>query len=154
MRNSLCTFFDNIQILSLPIGQQIALHMSLTHYIAVSYIITTTGYFDHGQVLVKSFSDCHYLCQNMTSTFLLPHKIDANNPTRCYKEGYLVKKGHRRKNWNRRFFVLNECVLSYFESEQSWRENQNSSKGSLKLTDYTVHDCVIVQGLDINFVFI
>lgn len=71
----------------------------------------------------------------------------------CYKEGYLVKKGHRRKNWNRRFFVLMDGVLSYFESEQSFRENVNNSKGSIKLNEYTVHDCVNSAGAGYKFCF-
>ena len=54
-----------------------------------------------------------------------------------------MKKGHRRKNWNRRFFVLQDTNLHYFEDEKSFRDNgMNASKGSIKLIDYTVHDCI------------
>jgi hypothetical protein len=31
----------------------------------------------------------------------------------------LVKKGHRRRNWNRRFFVLYKGLLHYFADEDS-----------------------------------
>ena len=32
------------------------------------------------------------------------------------KRGYLVKKGAKRKNWKRRWFVLKSDELSYYES--------------------------------------
>ena len=31
------------------------------------------------------------------------------------KKGFLEKKGHRRKNWNRRYFVLKMAALSYYD---------------------------------------
>uniref|UniRef100_A0A8C8DQZ2 Switch-associated protein 70 n=1 Tax=Oryzias sinensis TaxID=183150 RepID=A0A8C8DQZ2_9TELE len=33
------------------------------------------------------------------------------------KQGYMVKKGHKRKNWTERWFVLRPTALSYYESE-------------------------------------
>ena len=35
------------------------------------------------------------------------------------KKGYLVKRGHIRKNWKRRSFELTSDALSYYESETS-----------------------------------
>lgn len=32
-------------------------------------------------------------------------------------KGYMVKKGHKRKNWSERWFVLRPTALSYYESE-------------------------------------
>ena len=32
------------------------------------------------------------------------------------RKGYLIKKGHKRKNWKKRWFVLQRTVLKYFES--------------------------------------
>jgi len=51
---------------------------------------------------------------NLSSSFL-----DFTEFQACYKEGYLVKKGHRRRNWQRRFFVLKDGVLQYYENENS-----------------------------------
>ena len=33
---------------------------------------------------------------------------------KVHKEGYLVKRGFRRKNWKRRWFVLTSWTLRYF----------------------------------------
>lgn len=33
------------------------------------------------------------------------------------KQGYMIKKGHRRKNWTERWFVLRPTSLSYYVSE-------------------------------------
>lgn len=32
-------------------------------------------------------------------------------------QGYLMKKGHKRKNWNERWFVLKPSSMSYYVSE-------------------------------------
>lgn len=34
------------------------------------------------------------------------------------RKGYLTKKGHKRKNWRRRWFILQRTVLRYFESRE------------------------------------
>jgi len=64
---------------------------------------------------------------------LLPHRINHKNPMESYKEGYMVKKGHKRRNWNRRFFVLREGFLYYFDNEETARvsvEKQKAPKGT------------------------
>ncbi|CAN0425681.1 unnamed protein product [Lampetra planeri] len=33
------------------------------------------------------------------------------------KKGYLFKKGHKRKNWNERWFILRNNILSYYTAE-------------------------------------
>uniref|UniRef100_A0A8C2W218 Switch-associated protein 70 n=1 Tax=Chinchilla lanigera TaxID=34839 RepID=A0A8C2W218_CHILA len=33
------------------------------------------------------------------------------------KQGYMMKKGHRRKNWTERWFVLKPSIISYYVSE-------------------------------------
>uniref|UniRef100_A0A8C2XWP7 Switch-associated protein 70 n=1 Tax=Capra hircus TaxID=9925 RepID=A0A8C2XWP7_CAPHI len=33
------------------------------------------------------------------------------------KQGYMIKKGHRRKNWTERWFVLKPNIISYYVSE-------------------------------------
>ena len=35
------------------------------------------------------------------------------------KKGYLTKKGHKRKNWKRRWFVLEKTVVKYFECKEN-----------------------------------
>ena len=35
------------------------------------------------------------------------------------KKGYLTKKGHKRRNWKRRWFVLQRTVMRYYESRES-----------------------------------
>jgi len=52
-----------------------------------------------------------------TPTYLLPHNIDHSSPMKSFKEGYLVKKGHNRTNWKRRFFILREGILKYYKNE-------------------------------------
>lgn len=32
-------------------------------------------------------------------------------------QGYMLKKGHKRKNWNERWFVLKPNSMSYYVSE-------------------------------------
>ncbi|MGH0130208.1 UNVERIFIED_CONTAM: hypothetical protein FKN15_041719 [Acipenser sinensis] len=44
------------------------------------------------------------------------------------KQGYMMKKGHRRKNWTERWFVLKPNVLSYFVNE-----NLTEKKGHVML---------------------
>ena len=35
------------------------------------------------------------------------------------KKGYLTKKGHKRKNWKRRWFILEKTVVKYFECKEN-----------------------------------
>eukprot|EP01119_Soliformovum_irregulare_P017773 TRINITY_DN5333_c0_g1_i1.p1 TRINITY_DN5333_c0_g1~~TRINITY_DN5333_c0_g1_i1.p1 ORF type:complete len:638 (+),score=152.97 TRINITY_DN5333_c0_g1_i1:96-2009(+) len=64
-----------------------------------------------------------------------------------FKAGYLVKKGHRRRNWTRRFFVLWDDILYYFESEEAAemcmsaleRRDSDIGKGQIKLAEYSIH---------------
>ena len=37
-------------------------------------------------------------------------------PRRLYREGWLTKQGHKRKNWKRRWFVCREEELCYYEN--------------------------------------
>jgi hypothetical protein len=49
------------------------------------------------------------------------------------KKGFLVKKGHSRRNWNRRYFVLHLTTLSYYEEE----DISKSKLGELMLNQNT-----------------
>jgi len=49
------------------------------------------------------------------------------------KSGYFLKKGHRVKNWKRRFFVLKNEYLYYFETEKSLKP-----KGFILLRNSTI----------------
>uniref|UniRef100_A0A674P2A5 Switch-associated protein 70 n=1 Tax=Takifugu rubripes TaxID=31033 RepID=A0A674P2A5_TAKRU len=48
------------------------------------------------------------------------------------KQGYMMKKGHKRKNWNERWFVLKPNSMSYYVSEDlaEW-------KGDILLDEYS-----------------
>lgn len=35
------------------------------------------------------------------------------------KKGYLTKKGHRRKNWRKRWFILEKTTLKYFKCKEN-----------------------------------
>ena len=48
--------------------------------------------------------------------------------------GYLIKQGHRVKNWKRRFFVLKNGLLSYYESQTT----QNKIKGSISVSNASI----------------
>lgn len=52
---------------------------------------------------------CKHSCSR-SSVFWCCNERSAN------KSGYLIKQGIKRKNWKRRFFVLDLCALSYFTS--------------------------------------
>ncbi|XP_032807793.1 pleckstrin homology domain-containing family A member 1 isoform X2 [Petromyzon marinus] len=48
-----------------------------------------------------------------------PRAVHRESPTQPFalKTGYCVKQGGMMKTWKRRFFVLNECTISYYKSE-------------------------------------
>ncbi|KAM8971439.1 switch-associated protein 70 [Antechinus flavipes] len=46
------------------------------------------------------------------------------------KQGYMMKKGHRRKNWTERWFVLKPNIISYYVSE-----DLKDKKGDIILDD-------------------
>nr|XP_002755082.3 switch-associated protein 70 isoform X1 [Callithrix jacchus] len=46
------------------------------------------------------------------------------------KQGYMMKKGHRRKNWTERWFVLKPNIISYYVSE-----DLNDKKGDILLDE-------------------
>lgn len=90
--------------------------------------------------------------------------VDTEKPENSYKEGYLVKKGHRRTNCKllkldfflifffffalgkRRFFVLKKGTIYYFESEAIARKDLESDKegkysnmkGAINLTECSI----------------
>lgn len=65
------------------------------------------------------------LNNNMRISFSnFANKIDSSSPTQSHKEGYMVKKGHRRRNWNRRFFILKNGTLYYFDADPETARKQ------------------------------
>ena len=38
------------------------------------------------------------------------------------KKGFLQKKGHKRKNWKRRWFVLHRTIIKYFETRDNLKQ--------------------------------
>ena len=64
------------------------------------------------------------------------HKHILRRPlTSGHKQGYLTKLGGTRKNWKKRWFVLKDATLSFFESE-----SDASEKGSFSLLDCIIRD--------------
>uniref|UniRef100_A0A2K5QYR9 Switch-associated protein 70 n=1 Tax=Cebus imitator TaxID=2715852 RepID=A0A2K5QYR9_CEBIM len=62
-------------------------------------------------------------------------KALTNKRTRIYiafnlSQGYMMKKGHRRKNWTERWFVLKPNIISYYVSE-----DLNDKKGDILLDE-------------------
>lgn len=51
---------------------------------------------------------------------------------RPLKMGFLTKKGHRRKNWKVRYFILQKGKLSYYSSAQDY-ESGRKEKGTVQL---------------------
>ena len=55
------------------------------------------------------------------------------------KKGYLTKKGHVRKNWKRRFFVLKTDSLHYYRD----REQTDKKVGRMNTVKTTSSQCHI-----------
>lgn len=80
-----------------------------------------------------------------------PATMNFQRPEDSRKEGYLVKKGHNRRNWQRRYFVLFEGILMYFGSQQKFEKVKDklertpfkpdklAPKGWLRLREYSLH---------------
>lgn len=56
----------------------------------------------------------------------------------CFLQGYMLKKGHKRKNWTERWFVLKPNIISYYVSE-----DLKDKKGDIILDG---NCCVEVKG--------
>lgn len=55
-------------------------------------------------------------------------------PIHFIHQGYLLKKGHVRRNWQERWFVLKPCSLTYFVGE-----DLKEKKGEILLEE----NCVV-----------
>ena len=53
--------------------------------------------------------------------------------SRVVKVGLLQKRGHLRKNWSQRYFVLTGAAIEYYKSEEAYR-TKSKPKGRLELT--------------------
>ena len=62
-----------------------------------------------------------------------PPPLPYHPPDICTRCGYLTKLGHVFKTWKRRYFVLQDTKLSYYESESSGK-----AKGVVELRQYTI----------------
>lgn len=49
--------------------------------------------------------------RSWTLFFILIHRVT------CFFKGYMMKKGHKRKNWTERWFLLKPSLISYYVSE-------------------------------------
>ncbi|KAK6309274.1 hypothetical protein J4Q44_G00207370 [Coregonus suidteri] len=73
-----------------------------------------TGTFSKGM-------DCQTLSMGITEVF---HELILD----IFKQGYMMKKGHKRKNWTERWFLLRPNSISYYVSE-----NLAEKKGDIVL---------------------
>lgn len=55
-----------------------------------------------------------------------------------FSQGYMMKKGHKRKNWTERWFLLRPTVLSYYVCEDLVEK-----KGDIILNE----DCCLEVGV-------
>lgn len=73
----------------------------------------------------------------------VPLALRSSNPTvplkkdLPIKEGFLTKKGHKRRNWKVRYFVLETNLLSYYKSPQDYLAKRKP-KGSIILQRSTM----------------
>ena len=56
------------------------------------------------------------------------------------KKGYILKQGHLVKNWKNRFFILEEGLLTYYESSTANAPYGVNKKGEMSMKDVTVTD--------------
>lgn len=54
------------------------------------------------------------------------------------RSGWLFKRGHVRKTWRRRWFVLRGTTLSYFREMEGTASASTAAAGQLALADYTL----------------
>lgn len=68
-----------------------------------------------------------------------PNLLSASSSSCCslgVKGGYLIKRGHVRKNWLKRWFVLEKQILSYYETKPHPIHSPNPKlKGMINLTE-------------------
>jgi hypothetical protein len=86
---------------------------------------------------------------NMRFSFNFANKIDSASPTQSHKEGYMVKKGHRRRNWNRRFFILKNGILYYFDADPETARKQLEKEvysGTKSLLKFWIQFLLIALG--------
>lgn len=69
----------------------------------------------------------------------LPHTITHVYIRFTLSQGYMMKKGHKRKNWTERWFVLKPNIISYYVSE-----DLKDKKGDILLDE---NCCVEVSGV-------
>lgn len=75
-----------------------------------------------------------------------PPPADSDSTTErknSIKEGFLMKKGQRRRNWKQRWFVLNENSFSYYSSP-----TKDQLKGSI---DMKTKDVIIEEAKELKF---
>ncbi|XP_077326088.1 pleckstrin homology domain-containing family A member 2 [Lithobates pipiens] len=92
-------------------------------------------------------------CPEVKPTELVPHV--SLQPTQSYipvnkhmpshsvlKSGYCVKQGNMRKNWKRRFFVLDMFSISYYKCEKD-----RDPLRTIRLRDILkTHECLVKSG--------
>ena len=73
-------------------------------------------------VVTEYFTDLHL---NTDFTCELIFELYELMVLGILKKGFLVKRGHVRKNWNRRYFVLQLTSLKYYEHKDLIKQKVN-----------------------------
>lgn len=66
----------------------------------------------------------------MSVNFIWVLNLNSKPEIYLFLQGYMWKKGHRRKNWTERWFVLKPNIISYYVSE-----DLKDKRGDITLDD-------------------
>ncbi len=92
---------------------------------------------------VCAFADVARVEKPLTASTSMPLA-----PLRIYREGFLIKQGHKRKNWKKRWFVCRESELCYYETRGASEPN-----GRIMLSDPSVYVEAVAPVGQFTFVF-
>ncbi|XP_069622966.1 pleckstrin homology domain-containing family A member 2 isoform X1 [Ranitomeya imitator] len=101
--------------------------------------------------IIQNGSECPEVFHHEVSSHTLLRRSHSLVPQLPYKppssicvlkSGYCVKQGHMRKNWKRRFFVLNAFNISYYKCE-----TDREPLRCIHLRDILkTHECLVKSG--------
>lgn len=77
--------------------------------------------------------------------------IQSNAEHLSFKQGYMWKKGHKRKNWNERWFLLKPDLISYYVGEDLMEKKGEISLNSKCYVEVNVLNCISTKKSPIIF---